>query len=147
MNRKNILLCLAWICSTLVAGFLLWFCTQSFRTRLLIETVNKTLAENGDGRIEIQSGPSSSPASIMGGIWFTVNNSSGYAFVFTIMRNGISGVCAALVDSRGIVKKITPIGGNAGQILSELPLPVYRFYVGRIERDAKKRNLTGEAIQ
>ena len=146
MNRKNILFCLAWIVPALVLFFLLWFFTQPFRTRLLIETVNKTLAVNGGGRLEIQDGSSLNPASILGGAWFTVANSSDSAFVFTIMRNGVAGACVALLDSGGKVKTIAPLGGNALQISGELPLPVYRFYVDRIERSAKKRNKTGSNI-
>jgi len=139
MSRKNVLLCLAWIGSTLVIGFLLWFFTMPYRTRLLIETVNKTLAANGGGRIETQAGVPLSPVSGMGGAWFSAGADS--AFVFVMLRNGIAASCVALVDGGGKVKTILPLGDNARQLTDELPLPVYRFYVDRIERDAAGRML------
>ena len=131
--RRNILLCAAWIGAALLVGGLLWFFTQSYRTRLLIDAVNKSLAANGGGRIEGQAGFSTSPASVMGGTWFTVSNSSDRAFVFALMHNGSSAACTALVDSNGKVKTIIPLSGNARQLTDELPLPVYDFYVNRIE--------------
>jgi hypothetical protein len=128
-------LCLAWIGAVLLVGGLVWFLTQSYRTGLLIEAVNKTFAQNGDSR-RIERLPSVSfslsPSSF--GVWFGVVNSDEKVFVFTLARNGIAAACAALTDSSGTVKTIVPLSGNAAQILEELPLPIYRFYTARIER-------------
>jgi hypothetical protein len=64
MERK-VFLCAAWIGAALLIGGLLWFFTQPYRTRLLIEAANKNLAAGG--RLERQSRFFSSPASVMGG--------------------------------------------------------------------------------
>ena len=145
--RRKLLLCGVWIGAALVTGGLLWFFTQTYRTRLLIETVNKTLAANGGMTIEAQPGFSGGSASVMGGLWFSVNNSSGQAFVFTMLQNGIAAACVALTDSNGKVETIIPLSGNAQQFIEKLPLPVFRFYADRIERDARNRNFYRETRQ
>ncbi|MCL1928124.1 MAG: hypothetical protein FWG07_04965 [Treponema sp.] len=146
MTRRNILLCLAWIGSALVIGFLLWFFTLSYRTKLLTQRVNKALAQSGvtglagGGLVDKPYGFLGNPVSVMGGSWFALNNSSDRAFVFSIMQNGIAAACVALVDNEDKVRSIIPLSENARQIIDELRLPVYRFYVDRIERNA--RNMT-----
>ena len=156
MNKK-VVLCLAWIGSALLLGSLLWFFTLSFRTRLLIERVNNALLSAGNTRIELPSGSflektiflfkrkTGSPVSVMGGAWFAINNSSDTAFVFTVMQNGITAACVALLDSASRVKTIVPLGSNALQVIEELPPPVFRFYADRIELDARMRNSKREA--
>ena len=147
MTRRNVLICLAWIGSALLIGFLLWFFTASYRTKLLTQKVNKALAQSGvagtagGGRIEKPTGFLGSPASVMGGSWFNLDDSSGKAFVFTMLQNGIGAACVALVDNEGRVRTIIPLSENARQITDELRLPVYRFYVDRIERDPRSRDL------
>jgi hypothetical protein len=139
-DRQNLFLSLAWIGSVILIGTLLWFFTQDYRIRLLTETVNKSLAKNG-GRERIEGQPlfGGGPTYVMGGFWFKTAGSSDKAFVFTLMRGGVAATCTAITDSNGKVKTILPIGGNAEQVLEELPLPVYRFYAARIERDVKRR--------
>ena len=149
MNKKAVL-CLVWIGSALLIGFLLWFFTLSYRTRLLIETVNKTLALNGGGTIEMQDGfftSAGSPASVMGGSWFALSGSSDSAFVFTMIQNGITAACVALVDNSGKVKTILPLSSNARQLIEGLAQPIFRFYTDRIEQDAQNRNVKRETSQ
>jgi len=136
--ERRLLPCVIWIGAVLLAGFLAWYFTQQYRTRLLIEAVNKTLSQNGRTRIEMISG-SGNPSSLTRGLWFGISDSADRAFVFTMIRNGITAACVALVDSGGKVRAILPLSGNARQVFEELPLPVYRFYADRIERDAKNR--------
>jgi len=137
-GRQKILLCMVWIGSAILIGTLLWFFTQNYRIRLLTETVNKTLARNG-GREHIEAQLFFKSGPVMGGYWFKTAGSYDMVFVFTIMRGGVAAACAALTDSNGKVKTILPLGGNAEQVLEELPLPVYRFYTARIEEDARRR--------
>ncbi|MCL1813128.1 MAG: hypothetical protein FWG29_06350 [Treponema sp.] len=163
MTRRNLLLCLVWIGSALLIGFLLWFFTLSYRTRLLTQKVNKALAQSGvtaGGRIEKISGVLGGPSSVLGGSWFMLGNSFGgelspsnarpaeytdRAFVFTMIQNGIAAACVALVDSENKVRSIIPLSENARQITDELRLPIYRFYVDRIERAARRMNLKERA--
>jgi hypothetical protein len=146
-KRRDVLICFAWIGSALVFGVLLWLFTMPYRTRLLAETVNKALAESNAGWVEIRRSFSFSPASVMGGAWFPVSNSAEKVFVFTVLRNGIGAACAALVDGNGKVKAILPLSSNARQIIEELPLPVYRFYASRIEKDPRSRVLNKEFLR
>ena len=144
MTRRNLLLCLAWIGSALLIGFLLWFFTLSFRTKLLTQKVNKALAQSGvtgGGRIEKVPGILGGPSSVLGGSWFMLGNSLDRAFVFTMIQNGIAAACVALVDSENKVRSIIPLSENARQITDELRLPLYRFYVDRIERIARSMDL------
>jgi hypothetical protein len=146
MNKK-VTMCIAWIGGSLLLGFLLWFFTITYRTRLLTDAVNKALAENAGAasglRIETPSGFFGNPSSVLGGTWFTVHNSGDSAFVFTMIRNGIAAACVALVDSAGKVRVIIPLSDNARQITGELPLPVYNFYADRIEQDLRRRGSRG----
>ena len=146
---KKIIPCFIWIFSVLVFGLLLWVLAMPYRTRLLTETVNKTLAESGSERIEMQDNFSFSPASVMGGTWFSLRNSSDKAFVFTMIRNGTTAACVGIVDGGGKVKTILPLSGNARQIIEikELPLSIYRFYTDRIEQDWQNRNQKREVFQ
>jgi len=137
-NQQKLLLCAVWIGSAILIGTLLWFFTQNFRIRLLTETVNLALAKNG-GRERIDMQPLFGGSPVMGGFWFKAIGSNDKVFVFTIMRGGVAAACAALTDSNGKVKTILPLGGNAEQVLEELPMPVYRFYTARIEEDAHRR--------
>jgi hypothetical protein len=156
MNKK--LLCALWIVSVLLVGGLLWFFTRSFRMRLLTEDVNKVLAKSGGGQVRTVSFFPGGSSAVLNGTWFAVQNTSGdaagnaagnaafrnaagvnNAFVFTLIRNGISAACVALVDDSGRVRTIIPLSGSARQITEELPRPVYRFYVDRIEQAARNR--------
>jgi hypothetical protein len=137
-EQRGLILCLVWIGAVIAAGGLLWFATQSYRTRLLTEAVNTVLVRNGDAR-RIGSAlplPAGFSAAAVPGSWFTVINSDSRAFVFTVMRSGVAAACVALVDGSGKVGSIIPLSGNAAQVTEELPLPVYRFYAGRIEKAA-----------
>ena len=137
--RKKILLLSAWIIAVFVIGGSLWFFTQNFRTRLLADTINKVLLEYEGITVEALPGTYNTPASVLGGQWFKVSNSSDSVFLFTIFRYGITASCAALIDSEGRVKSIIPLSGNARQLSEGLPLPVYDFYVRRIEQSFKNR--------
>jgi len=137
-NKRDTLLGLAWIGAVIVLGGLLWFFTQPYRTRLLTQTVNKTLARYA-GRERIAEEPLFPGNPAAGGLWFELVNSDGRAFVFTMMRSGNSAACVALIDQNGKVKMILPLGSSAEQIMEELPLPVYNFYANRIEQNARKK--------
>jgi hypothetical protein len=126
--------CFAWIGAVLLVGGLAWLLTQSYRTRILMEEVNKTLVRNGNMSIEALTG---NPASHMGGFWFGVRGSADRAHVFTMMQDGIAAACVALVDSNGKVRTIIPLSSNARQINENQP--VYRFYAGRIEQEAQNK--------
>jgi len=137
-NKRDALLCLAWIGAVIVLGGGLWFFTQSYRTRIFTQSVNKTLARYA-GRERIAEQPLFPGNPAVGGVWFELINANGRAFVFTMMRNGNSAACVALTDENGNVRTILPLGSSADQIIEELPLPVYQFYANRIEQDARRR--------
>jgi len=137
-NKRDALLCLAWIGTIILLGGGLWFFTQPYRTRLLTQTVNKTLARYA-GRERVAEQPIFPGNPAVGGIWFELTNSNGRAFVFTMMSDGNSAVCVALTDPDGRVKTILPLGSNSEQITEELSQPVFNFYANRIEQDVQRR--------
>jgi len=137
-DKRDMPLCLAWVGAVCIIGGLAWFFTQSYRTRLLIETVSITLERNGIyEQIEEPSLFSGNPS--MGGQWFTLNSSSNLVYVFTLIHGGNTAACAAFTGKDGGVIAILPLGSNSNQIIEELPPPVYRFYANRIEQNAQKR--------
>jgi hypothetical protein len=144
-EQRSLLLCLAWIGAVVAAGGLLWYATQPYRTRLLAAAVNKALVRNGDTRRvgSVLSSGGFSAAAVRGS-WFEVLNSGHRAFVFTVMRSGAASACAALVDGSGKVESIIPLSPGAGQVMEELPPPLYRFYVQRVEK-AAGNNASGAA--
>jgi hypothetical protein len=132
------LLCLSWIGAVLIIGGLVWFFTNTYRARLLVDTVNKTLITNGIyEQIDDTSFVSANP--FIEGQWFALSNSSNHVYAFTLMYGGNTAACAAFTGEGGGVIAILPLGGNSNQIIEELPPPVYRFYANRIEQTAQKR--------
>ncbi|MDR2313216.1 MAG: hypothetical protein LBE02_01620 [Spirochaetaceae bacterium] len=132
--RRDLLVTAAWIGGAILVGALVWALTQPHRSRLLIEAVNKVLAQDGDGR---RLGAPLEPGSLLGlGRWFSMEGSGDRAFVFTVIRGGGFAACVALTDSSGRVRLVAPLSRGAAQIMAELPPPVYQFYVNRIERAA-----------
>ncbi|MDR0599207.1 MAG: hypothetical protein LBG84_03880 [Treponema sp.] len=134
IDRRSVLLFAAWIGGTLLIGGLLGSFTRSYRLGLLAGEVNKVLAESGDTR-RIAAKPLSAGPAALGG-WFALDGSEGQAYVFTITRGGSFAACAALMDSGGRVDAVVPLSGHAAQLSPELPPPVYRFYVNRVEKAA-----------
>ncbi|MDR2211737.1 MAG: hypothetical protein LBO65_09805 [Spirochaetaceae bacterium] len=133
-KRRDLLITLAWIGAVFVTGALIWFLTQPYRSRLLAEAVNKVLVQEGHRwRLGTSLGPEF-PAAL--GTWFTVEGSGGKALVFTVLQSGIFTACVALTDNSGRVSSIVPLSRSAAQVMAELPLPVYQFYVNRIEGQA-----------
>ncbi|MDR2663832.1 MAG: hypothetical protein LBC31_12630 [Treponema sp.] len=136
-EQRSLLLCLAWIGAVIAAGGLLWYATQSYRTRLLAAAVNKALVRAGDAR-RVGSALSSGgfSAAAVRGSWFEVIGSGQRAFVFTVTRSGAASACVALVDGSGNVENVIPLSPGAARVMEELPPPLYRFYVRRIEKAA-----------
>ncbi|MDR2470859.1 MAG: hypothetical protein LBD09_01955 [Treponema sp.] len=171
-GRRDLALCLVWIAVMLLLGGGLWFGTAPYRSRLLAERVNRALASGTDRRrVEVPAAgfrpaPGGGPGLM--GTWYPVvnaaaagntgnsgggnaGNSGGNAgnsgaarvFVFTMIRPGAA-ACAAFVDESGKVKTIVPLSGSATQIAGGLPLPLYDFYVSRIEAAARTAEGPGE---
>ncbi|MDR2072977.1 MAG: hypothetical protein LBP60_06065 [Spirochaetaceae bacterium] len=133
-TRRDLLITAAWIGAAILAGALIWVLTQPYRSKLLIEAVNRILAQEGDGRrLEAPL----EPGSLLGlGRWFSVEGSGDRALVFTVIGEGGFAACIALTGNSGQVKLVAPLSHGASQIMKKLPLPVYRFYLSRIERAA-----------
>jgi hypothetical protein len=140
IDRRSVILCAIWIGTALLLGGVSGLLTRSYRLELLADAANRILAGNGDSRrIEsLESGGFAGSPAALGG-WFAVNDPDERAFVFTITRNGNAAACIALTDRTGKVKTMVPLSGNAAQLTGELPLPVYRFYLNRIEKAAGRQ--------
>jgi len=134
---KN-LYCFAWIGAALLVGGFAWLFTQSYRARILMEEVNKTLVRNG---MSIEKLPGN-PVFHRENFWFGVSSSADRARVFTVMQDGIAAVCVVRVDSSGkVTGEIIPLNSNVRQINRNQPM--YRFYADRIERETLNKGSRG----
>ncbi|MDR1930597.1 MAG: hypothetical protein LBQ44_08220 [Treponema sp.] len=138
LERRPLLLSVVWIGAVLLFGGLLWFFTQPLRTQVLIEKINRELADQGETRRITGVLPGGRASGF--GTWYSLDgvSGSGRALVFTLLRGSSAAACAALVDPEGAVEALLPLSENASRILEGLPEPVYRFYEGRIEKAARR---------
>jgi hypothetical protein len=133
VERRNLLLCCAWIGAAFLLGTLLWVFTRSLRPQLLQRAANRVIARSGETR------RLDAPAGQTGfGTWYTLvtvpdnTSTEGWALVFTLMDGTRAAVCAAFVDHQGNIEKLIPLSEYAVEVTADLPEPVYNLYKERI---------------
>ncbi|MDR1956393.1 MAG: hypothetical protein LBQ30_06015 [Treponema sp.] len=137
---KHTGLYIGWIAGILLIGGLLWFFTQSLRTTLLLQTVNRVLATAQDSRRLERFIPQSGRwGRIPWGSWYTLKDSADQALVFSVMSEGMFLPCMAVVSTatgKVIDHKLVPLTSHAEQTLKHIPRGVINAYIGRIESPA-----------
>ena len=130
---KDRLIFAGWIAGLVIASFLLWSFTSSFRSRLLINSVNHSLDLQEDS-IQL-SGVYDSPVtgSITSKNLYTISNSNSLFVVFTIMWDGILVPLGAQIEGDGEISQIIPIGNHAKQIAVRIPKEQIDVYIHRIK--------------
>jgi hypothetical protein len=129
-----------WAAGLLMAGLLLWSCTQSMQTRYLLRAVNRVMiAREDQRRLDAPLGRHSVSVNPMG-VWYSMIDSDSDMFVFAIMWDGILIPCGAQVSRAGTVEELIPLGGHARQLLGRLPEGMVGMYVRRIEAAAAERS-------
>jgi hypothetical protein len=133
-ERRNLLLCCAWIGAAFLLGTLLWGLTYSIRPRFLLRAANRVIARSGETR------RLDTPAGQTGlGTWYTLvtvpgnTEAEGWALVFTLMDGTRAAACAAFVDQRGNLEKLIPLSDYAAEVTADLPKAVYTLYRERIK--------------
>ncbi|MDR1444605.1 MAG: hypothetical protein LBI94_06975 [Treponema sp.] len=131
-DLKNIALCAAWIGGLLLAGWLLWLFTESPRDRITARRINGILAEQGE--IFVLDTPVKNRRRLPLGTEFTTG-AGGSFLVFPLVSGGGSLNCGALIDSRGRVERLIPLGIHARQAFERVPPGILNAYIHRIETE------------
>jgi hypothetical protein len=130
-----------WIAAFLLAGALLWFLTGSLRENGLKAQVNAILSSRGeDFRL---GGVLRRRRRIPLGIEFSLEAPAGESgggngefrsfLVFPLISGGGALSCGALIDSRGRVERIIPLGTHGEQAFERTSRGILDIYIRRIE--------------
>jgi hypothetical protein len=136
---KNIGILAAWIAGIILFGWFLLFFTQSVRNDRLMRSVNTVLSLSGDTR-QLERSTSKTRENLginKFGIWYTVADSDERVIVFTIMNDGISIPCIAIIDNDNGIE-ILPLNSYAKSVYEDIPKGRLDIYIRRIEKEIKK---------
>jgi hypothetical protein len=126
---------LGWVAGLFLVGALGWIFTQPVRTRMLIRSVNRVLADSGeDLRLDAPISPWGMPGRAMqGGSWFTTLDGEDRGIVFPIMSGGIMVSFLGIISPEGTLRSLIPLSRHAEKMWDRLPPEYLRIYVNRIE--------------
>jgi hypothetical protein len=138
-DLKNTALCAAWIGGLLLAGWLLWFFTESPREQALARRINGILAERGES-FALSGIPIKNQRRLPLGAEFTLTAGGGDPLggsflVFPLISDGGSLSCGALIDPQGRVERLIPLGIHAEQAFDRVPVGILNAYIRRIETE------------
>jgi hypothetical protein len=113
----------AWIAGLCLAGGLCWFLSQPLRSGLIIQTVNRTLEQRGESRrLEAAISPwGKNGSAFQMGNWYTFNEGTGRATVFSIINDGILAPYAVFLSPQGEAGPFIPLSLHAERLLPRLP--------------------------
>jgi hypothetical protein len=136
-DLKNTALCAAWIAGLLLAGWLLWFFTESPRDRELVQRVNRILAARGEN-FSLSGIPIKNRRRLPLGTEFTLESGDGVPavgsfLVFPLVSGGAALSCGALIDPQGRVERLIPLGTHGEQSFERVPAGILMAYIRRIE--------------
>jgi uncharacterized membrane protein YgcG len=151
-DLKNTAVRAAWIAGLLLAGWLLWFFTEVPRDRELARRVNRILAARGEGfvlgEVPVKTGrrlplgtefalvPGESSAGESSGAEPSGGGFPGGSFlVFPLVSGGGALSCGALIDPRGRVERLIPLGTHGEQAFERAPPGILNAYIRRIEAE------------
>jgi hypothetical protein len=124
-----------WIAGLVLIGGAAWFFTQPVREKMLMNSVNRILAQEKGARLLSAplAAPRSSGLAVPLGSWYGLENSGDVFFVFALMRDGPLALWGARVSPGGKVEELLPLSGHARQIFADLPQGMLLTYIHRIE--------------
>jgi hypothetical protein len=124
---------IAWVVGILLFCCFLFVITQSVQNTVLIQAINKVLAQTEESRYLGEKIPGRSAL----GNWYQVcdarGNPEGKALFFSIMDNGILIPCLAFTSGDGI--DILPLNNHAKAVFKYIPQGVIDMYLRRIEKE------------
>ena len=136
-DLKNTAVCAAWIAALILAGWLLWFFTETPRERELARSVNRILADRGEtivlGGVSTKNRRLFSPGAEFPLVTGDGNPAGGSFLVFQLISGGTALSCGALIDPQGRVERLIPLGTHGEQIFDRLPAGIMEVYIRRIE--------------
>ena len=143
---KEAALLLGWIAGLILIAGLCWFLTQSFRSHILQNAVNRELEQSGDSRrLGEPVSPGAQGLGFSGmGSWFTMvsapdnANSDGVpagtkAFIFVFIGEGTFFPCAAVVSPAGKVQEFIPLNSHGVRMIKRVSPGILGIYTRRIE--------------
>ncbi|MDR2746977.1 MAG: hypothetical protein LBB77_05965 [Treponema sp.] len=134
----------AWIAGLLLAGWLLWFFTAPLRENGLKRQVNMILASRGEDfklAAPLRRGRRRMPLGTEFSLESPAGNPGGEEFrsflVFPLVSGGTALSCGALIDSRGRVERLIPLGAHGEQAFERVPRGILDIYIRRVEGEEK----------
>jgi hypothetical protein len=155
-DLKKAALSAAWIAGLLCLGWFLWFLTGNLRARGLERQLNRILLDRGED-FSVTAMPPRRTRRVPLGTEFSLrarnpaetaalspgsttaagpaagSPGEGTFLAFPLVSGGTALSCGALIDSRGRVERIIPLGAHAEQAFERLAGPVLALYIRRIE--------------
>ena len=119
---------------------LIWKFSSSFRTELLMRSVNNTLYAMNDNRHLYASAEMPNKTNVPIGYCYAISGSESLFYVFSIMWEGILVPCGAEISEEGEVSNLTPIGNHARQIFKYIPEEQIMVYTRRFESAYRTEN-------
>jgi hypothetical protein len=140
-DPKTSALCAAWIIGLVCLGWLLWFLTGNLMARGLERQVNRILLVRGEP-FSVVAVQQRRKQRVPLGTEFALETrnpgeagtpAEGTFLAFPLVSGGAALSCGALIDSRGRVERIIPLGTHAEQAFERLNGRVLDLYIRRIE--------------
>ncbi|GHV43602.1 hypothetical protein AGMMS49546_25670 [Spirochaetia bacterium] len=140
-RMKDTGILLGWLAGLLLIGGLLWSLTEGVRNRGLQRAVNRLIADAGINEpLQLNGVISGGPGKRMPlGTWFSADGAEDRVLVFPLISGGAALPCAAVVNPRGKVERIIPLGLHGEQVFKHLSQGILRVYIHRIEAELAPR--------
>jgi hypothetical protein len=132
-NLRDAAVNAAWIAGLLLAGWLLWFFSGSLRDEGLRRQVNAVLSGRGE-QFSLGEARRGRLRRIPLGTEFGLEGGEVRSFlVFPLVSGGGALSCGALIDARGRVERIVPLGAHGEQAFERISKGILDAYIRRIE--------------
>jgi hypothetical protein len=135
MKVKDTAILGAWIGGLILAGILLWVLTGSLRDRGLLQAANRSLAAQKETVRLAEPLPRRLSGREPLGRRFSLEDSAGSILIFPLLNGGAALPVGALLDARGKVDRLIPLGSHGKQIFDRIPQGILKLYIRRIEAD------------
>jgi hypothetical protein len=136
-DLKDKAILLGWIFGLLMIISVIWIISQQAQAFNLLRTVNNVFINNDDLRRVSKYVPIKQGKASPLGYLYSMYNSSGYFFVFTVFQDGILVPLGAVISDNGSVEEIIPLSAHAVQIFDKIPISILQIHIRRIESTVK----------